>query len=1427
METQELKPRPSALFQASPPQLTFDQYEPGQEVSATLTFTNTSDRMRQIRLVPPSTKYFKSTSLEEAANNRVAAGLSCSVVVTFFPDTRRSFEDTLTIHLEEGDPLLIPLRAERAKPNLELPSVIDFKTVFLGVAQPSMQVFRLVNKGAPSQFFLSASQDLTSSAFAAAASSPSTEGVPQPLQLGHFTLSPSSFSLATMESVDFTVSFAPQSPGKQLAKFSLYIDNGQRFDYTVCGGADDALVRLPTYDCAPAPMMFGPHFPNTRARKEFTIQSHSGIDLPFVAQVDNPAFHLDFTTSALAGHSQTVIGLTFEPKSVGTHRGKVQLTFKPAQEGLTFVDQPTVLQPNEANLLVVNFASTPLVFDCEGTCEPFAASLSPMLLMAPPCLVVGASWEATVTLRNESASSFSYAWKPKRIKAGHLKILPPAGSIAQSSSKTFQVIFSPFSAGYFEETVSCEVQQGDAYPIHIRGTVSGPELKFDDISFNFGLTRPSTSISKRIFFRNYSEIPAAWSLRLSSSGPLSDAFTFSPSAGQLPPFGEGSSLIWFNPKTCGNVDTVVALSVGSGKTQYAHLNASVQIPKVLAEESVVDMGVVHLQVPCTRDLRLRNCSALSAQFRVGALICTERTASASTTFLTHTEGDHTAVTVRSDLKKYISVHPTEGVIDPRQTTALVVSLQLDDLAVSRQFEFLVPVYIQYCHEPVLFKLQCQLEGLHVVYSTLCDLSAQPIGLPVAAPMKIDFSSNDVQAQPRRYLRIKNNSPVQAHYSFAVTGNPAKELEHSHQDFGLSTAPKSIKAGTLKGVSALKSETDTFRATDLKLLEPEDNLSKKTNRPKLSKTGSIPTAHPLSSTGMKPRLTSSAQQPTSQALVPQSAVGKVRTQTAVDAHESTVRSSALIPPGGCVAFQVLPAECILEPFGEVDVVVTAFHQLPGSFTDTLVCKTRLLPDQEIQLVAKAVGCPVYCQFGRFSDRTPPIVRLNPVTTSADTVQPFVVDALAGRSAFMPEDEDSTTSNEAVQSQVIRPLRIMNPTNVDLDMHWESFFSSPTDAQLVDCVFLEGVDGQISIRTVVHEGTLSDTPFAVAPARIRVAAHSSAVIHVRFASPKPGDHQGFLRGSVSLPSRFDSRASSGGEKWSVKVEFEPAVDTSLKILLLGRAVEPAVKCQLEDNKARFSCAAHQIAGRKLELKQSIVLTNAAPANTSFAIKALSPFSLDAVETQGGKSNSDVVVLTPAQTVKLLLSCCVDLNDIMASFLSREGDASSSPSRQLYQISHPGLEDDATHVQQPCVATHESVLTLRFSNKAEQQILLESRIDLPRVRADQSTLDFGFCTLAHEKRLSFVLENLGLSDCPFTVKMVSQTGQTFAIKSSEKGQLSGFTSKIADNRATVTVAFTPSQAQEFRAVVRIDSKLFPAPILISCVGSGSFDETHRPSS
>jgi len=93
------------LFVTEPKILHFTGYDVGSVCTQSVYFRNVSAISRQVRFIPPATKYFTMSQLKFPANCKggiVAPGMAVISFITFYPDSLGDFNDILRVETEGG-----------------------------------------------------------------------------------------------------------------------------------------------------------------------------------------------------------------------------------------------------------------------------------------------------------------------------------------------------------------------------------------------------------------------------------------------------------------------------------------------------------------------------------------------------------------------------------------------------------------------------------------------------------------------------------------------------------------------------------------------------------------------------------------------------------------------------------------------------------------------------------------------------------------------------------------------------------------------------------------------------------------------------------------------------------------------------------------------------------------------------------------------------------------------------------------------------------------------------------------------------------------------------------------------------------------------------------------------------------------------------
>ncbi|CAM9567830.1 unnamed protein product, partial [Phaeothamnion confervicola] len=260
-------------FEAEPAVLTFTDYEPGKLYSATLSLRNVSAVARNLRVLPPSTSYFRLVKIVWPAahpggdSSAVAPGMAVRVIIEFVPDGRGAYTDFVTVATEAGS-WPVAVRAARRPPVLTLPpgDVFDCGACLLGRVR--CRRFRITNRGGAVRFRLVSEDGWQSppgpaapAVFAAASAAAAGEGAVSPggaaaaalpappspqgfLRLGPFLLSPADVALEKGDSCVITVAFLPAALGAFRRELVLVQDNCDVRRLSVAGHCEQVQLRV-------------------------------------------------------------------------------------------------------------------------------------------------------------------------------------------------------------------------------------------------------------------------------------------------------------------------------------------------------------------------------------------------------------------------------------------------------------------------------------------------------------------------------------------------------------------------------------------------------------------------------------------------------------------------------------------------------------------------------------------------------------------------------------------------------------------------------------------------------------------------------------------------------------------------------------------------------------------------------------------------------------------------------------------------------------------------------------------------------------------------------------------------------------------------------------------------------------------------------
>ncbi|XP_072513465.1 cilia- and flagella-associated protein 221 [Salminus brasiliensis] len=117
------------VVEADPPDLHFHGFKVGKDYKKVVKLINISSEVLNIHILPTQTKYFRT---EYTKKSRLVPGLSYTIIVHFSPNEWRYYFDSIRVHCQGEENLLVPVHAYPVIDDLHIPSHIRLPAVPLG-----------------------------------------------------------------------------------------------------------------------------------------------------------------------------------------------------------------------------------------------------------------------------------------------------------------------------------------------------------------------------------------------------------------------------------------------------------------------------------------------------------------------------------------------------------------------------------------------------------------------------------------------------------------------------------------------------------------------------------------------------------------------------------------------------------------------------------------------------------------------------------------------------------------------------------------------------------------------------------------------------------------------------------------------------------------------------------------------------------------------------------------------------------------------------------------------------------------------------------------------------------------------------------------------------------------------------------------------
>eukprot|EP00163_Fabomonas_tropica_P026970 TRINITY_DN50_c0_g1_i1.p1 TRINITY_DN50_c0_g1~~TRINITY_DN50_c0_g1_i1.p1 ORF type:complete len:1698 (+),score=359.61 TRINITY_DN50_c0_g1_i1:1484-6577(+) len=1036
-----------------------------------------------------------------------------------------------------------------------------------------------------------------------------------------------------------------------------------------------------------------------------------------------------------------------------------------------------------------------------------------------------------------------------------IEVQPATGVIHRDATLELELVVRAAQPGPLRACLSCHVANGPPVYINVQAEVRGPEVRIIDPEVAFGLVLIGSTVEHPLCIENLSEGHANWSIRLHDTPELTtqirDEFHITPSDGILSPFHSEELSISYRPSHASHVDQVLELHVeGCDTPEYVRLTATARAAHVCLNRLSVDFGVTYVDVPSVQVVTLKNLTLFATPFAWDVQA------------------------MQSD-RYTLTCEPSSGVVDPRGYTEVKFTLVPH---FTGDISTVIPCDVQGMDMPLGFELQAAVKGFEVQYSLEPEHSDQKA--VKSSSVSLDFG-DDVDIFDTKSLTFHvhnlsaNESPFE--FSFMRFGAPApgdvddpvlnatltavQTARSMVETARTGSKPPTARAAPLTaasmaqqqinaGVASAATGPASSRGSARGGLMPQSARAKKqaasrqgrpVSRASIASRLSMGGAPSLGGGGgMNATVNSIAGGAAPSVILSRTGTPSVRpvgvsarllaTQQAQVDTEAVERAAIVqqrLSAGDGVAFHVEPSFGMLGPYEEIEVTVTLYNDMYGSYTDYLVCQYPGMETHYLPVSAGVVGSPLFIapnSLGLTLRTTPPSVNCGTLNANSEPVT--------------------------------RAVTIGNKAPCDVEIDWRTINHTGQHVTLDLSVVEE--TGRVSLHLAERPLEESDHPFLVHPKVLRVPAKGSDVVTITYhPSPTAGPYLAALLGRhVNFASEerpgtagTDDEHGRGRPDPSKSHELDKA-GSHLEIDLLGRITEPRLTM---DKKSRLHFKIPSSAqADDPTCVRTFNLTNATEAPMSFYLSSDDPDLFEIVHMQSSADKRPrAAQIRDVQTQKFLQT--------QGGMNGTSGVTSAHfpPGAQVISLQP---RDNAsvtvkTHIpsniadildesdQGSTILT--SQLIARYMLGAEQAFPLQATFFAPHVTATPAQIAFGTRLVRNRYTATFVIANPTLADAHWRLTHVAASSRlhlgnvedssanttpdasddpgVFTFEPAS-GSIAGH-GGLQPKTATVVVAFTPKKALDYECVFEISCKNGVQPCRVTISGRGGFEETLAP--
>jgi len=579
--TDSVVPLEEPMFQPSPPEVVFDEFEPLQQYSTILTFRNNDNVARRLKVLAPDSTAFTIEPPKQlkVTGGKVAPGMEVQFRVHFAPRASQDYACDLAC-VTEREKFLVSLRARGPRPCFEFPDAVDFGLQPVRVT--AQEAFLLRNTGAKEgRFSLS---------------------VPEP-----FAVMPSDGVLGAGQATQLLFTFLPEENGMYQEELLITYDSGEQCIAQLTGSASDVNVTLerslvtldPCYISLTSQRTVK-LYNRSDVRVNFEWKQHESKDEELRVRMgrirNGDSSDMSAAGQSLARQKRRAIELDpmlFEAEAFSIEPAQGEI-YPGGYCELTVIFKPQVVASLSGTAYcAVSGRQARLPLMMKGTSLGSRATwLYDSLDMGD--VYVNSQHRYEVVLENHGEIEATYSLAPKDSLLGScFRFTPDAGVLQPREQVMCEVGFRSGTLGEVHETFHCILKgQPIPLPLTFKGRVVGPSFHFSVGEIDFGTVSIGFQASRMLSMYNTSDIPMKFRLRIPEENPARPEFTIEPERGAILPHRKVNLQVHFCSLNIWRYDLALLVDVeGVGEELLAlPILADNVLPNIAAAEPVVDFG---------------------------------------------------------------------------------------------------------------------------------------------------------------------------------------------------------------------------------------------------------------------------------------------------------------------------------------------------------------------------------------------------------------------------------------------------------------------------------------------------------------------------------------------------------------------------------------------------------------------------------------------------------------------------------------------------------------------------------------------------------------------------------------------------------------------------------------------------------------------